>query len=190
MRIITVLERLVLLPLAVIVLILAPPHLAFQLTPPADRPEHRYLFSLFTQGARESNQMHRFRGLSRDHFYVGGHGVMGDKGVVDYVEDTRAGTKQWYTPASLARLVTEEKGRRGLPRDIPIMLLSCNTGTGEQSFALRMSELMEEDVYAVEGWLGLDDFGFARTGMTKIAAFVNYGHFKVRRFRQGEEISY
>lgn len=160
------------------------------ITPPA-RLEHKYLFPLFNSSSGEANHFLRLERLSSSYFFVAAHGKTNNS--IDksdkWIIDDRTGEEILIDPKIASEIVITEKRRRSLPDELPIFLIGCNTGSGEIPFAQKFSQFVNEDVYAVNGWLVVDQFGFSRTAKSnQFLASLNFGNFEFRRFRNGQEI--
>lgn len=159
--------------------------------PPTAKPEHLYLFSLFNPGTGETNHFLRLDRLSSDYFYVGAHGnTDGSPDESDrWIEDNRSGKTILLAPTDAAALITAEKAKRGVSPALPVFIMACNSGRGGKAYAQEVSRSLKEDVYAVDGWLVVDQLGISRTSKGGfLATYLNYGNFEVRKFKQGNEI--
>lgn len=158
--------------------------------PPTAKPEHRYLFSLFNPGTGETNHFLRLDRLSSDYFYVGAHGNTDDSPDESdrWIEDKSTGKAILLSPTDAAALITAEKAKRGLSPALPVFIMACNSGRGGKAYAQELSRSLKEDVYAVDGWLVVDQLGISRTSKGGfLSTYFNYGNFDVRKFRQGIE---
>jgi hypothetical protein len=153
-----------------------------QLVAPNYRDEHKYLFTLSADGSAEHFQFQRAGILSQKYFYVGGHGVGNPKQGIVGIMDKRGSNVTVVDEKELAKLIINEKKSRGIPEDLPVFLLSCNSGAGKRSYAQNLSDLLNVEVVAPNEWLVIDHYGFVRTGQNKISAYFSFGRLSLERF--------
>jgi hypothetical protein len=156
--------------------------LALDLTPPQARPEHNNLITLFEDGSPEEYQFKRLDMLSLDYLFVAAHGIGNSKDGITSVTDKRSGRVVEVTVEKLAQIIREQKEARGLPDQMPIYLMACNAGAGNNAFAKRLSELLQVEVVAPDEWLVVDQLGISRTGDNLLTAYFNYGKMSFKRF--------
>lgn len=156
--------------------------LALDLTPPVPRPEHHNLITLFEEGSPEEYQFKRLDILSSDYVFVATHGIGNGKDGIKFVTDHRNGHKSEVSAETLAKIITHEKFERGLAETMPIYLMACNAGAGNDSFAKRLSDLLGVEVVAPDEWLVVDQLGISRTGDNRLTAYFNYGNMSLKTF--------
>lgn len=156
--------------------------LALDLTPPQARPEHHNLITLLEDGSPEEYQFKRLDVLSSDYLFVAAHGVGNNKEGIEFVTDKRSGKAVEISVEILAQIIREQKQARGLPDQMPIYLMACNAGAGNNAFAKRLSELLKVEVVAPDEWLVVDQLGISRTGNNLLTAYFNYGNMSLKQF--------
>lgn len=157
-------------------------HLYLDLTPPADRPEHRYLLTLFPDNRRETYSFKRLDRLSDRYFFVATHGIGNQESGVSSITDERTDAKKSLLAKELADIIVAKRKRLEIDDALPIFLMACNAGAGKQPFAQTLSDELGVAVRAPTQWLIVDHFGWSRTGSNILTAYFNFGEFSSRTF--------
>jgi RHS repeat-associated protein len=119
---------------------------------------------LFSQSELQNGQANALKYPDNNSVYsVTGHGNPQE------IADQRSGTTKYLSPAQLAELIKSDPQYK---KGEPVKLIACNTGTGKNSFAQQLANILGTTVYAPDGGDSEDD-GYAAI-MSDMSIGVGY----------------
>ncbi len=152
------------------------------------REEHSYLVHFFQPGSSEEFRFERLDILSKSSLFIAGHGTWAGEGKETFIRDDSGETRKYLSPEEIAEIIINNIETRNLPSNIPIYLMACNSGRGSNSFAMRLSQLIPNNISAPTGWLAVYPWGSSGTGSSKLKALTNTGHLNFKSFEGGKEV--
>lgn len=139
------------------------------------REEHSYLVHFFQPGSSEEFRFERLDILSKNALFIAGHGTWAGDGQESFIRDDSGETRKYLSPNEIAEVINMNLEMRNLPSNIPIYLMACNSGRGSNSFALRLSQLIPNNISAPTGWLVVYPWGSSSTGSSQFKALNRPG---------------